>query len=130
MGRDFRKIRAWQLADDLAVELYRITESFPKHEIYGLTSQLRRAVVSVPANIAEGAARGHKKEYVQFINIARGSLAETDYYIHLALRLDYLDVETHERLSNQIRTTASLVFGLYEAVKKEVIPSPRSQVRS
>ena len=110
------------------MELYKITESFPKHEIYGLTSQLRRAAVSVPANIAEGAARGHKREYIQFINIARGSLAETDYYIHLAMRLSYIDVETHQRLSEQIRITASLVFGLYEAVKKEVRSSPRSQV--
>ncbi len=84
MGRDFKNIKAWQYADDLAVLAYSKTRSFPKEELYGITSQLRRAVVSVPANIAEGANREHKKEYLHFLYIARGSMAETEYLLHLS----------------------------------------------
>lgn len=84
MGRDFKKIKAWQYADDLAVLVYSKTKSFPREELYGITSQLRRAAVSVPTNIAEGASREHKKEYVHFLYIARGSIAETEYLLHLA----------------------------------------------
>ena len=120
VGRDFRKIRAWQLADDLTIEVYKATQSFPKHELYGLTSQLRRAASSVPANIAEGAARGHKKEYVQFLNIARGSLAETDYFLHLAQRLEYLRAEDHGNIVAMLNQTAGVLYGLLESVKKEL----------
>lgn len=119
MARDYRKIKAWQVADDLAVEIYQVTHAFPKHEVYGLTSQLRRAAVSVPANIAEGSARSHHKEYLQFINIARGSLAEVDYYLHLAFRLTYLNDAAHARLSKQAHEAASILFGLYQAVKND-----------
>ena len=120
MGRDFRKIRAWQIADDLTVEVYRATESFPKHELYGLTSQLRRAVSSVPANIAEGAARGHKKEYMQFLIIARGSLAETDYFLHLARRLEYLSAGDHGNIAVMLNQAAGALYGLLESVRKEL----------
>jgi four helix bundle protein len=75
--RDYRKIDAWRLADDLTVFIYRKTGSFPREEIYGLTSQLRRASYSVPANIVDGATRDSKKDYLHFLYIARGSLSET-----------------------------------------------------
>jgi four helix bundle protein len=74
--RDHTKLRAYQLADELAVQVYRITASFPKSEIYGLTSQMRRAAVSVPSNIVEGCARESQVEYVRFLEIAFGSLRE------------------------------------------------------
>jgi four helix bundle protein len=120
MGRDFRKIKAWQIADDLTIEVYKATKSFPKHELYGLTSQLRRAASSVPANIAEGAARGYKKEYVQFLNIARGSLAETDYFLHLARRLEYLSADDHVTITAMLNQAAGVLYGLLESVKKEI----------
>ncbi len=85
MGRDFKKILTWQRADDLVVRIYEITQNFPKEELYGLTSQLRRAAVSVPANIVEGSSRGHKREYLQFLYIAKSSLAEVEYYLHLSI---------------------------------------------
>src|SRR4029079_12676811 len=85
--RDYTKIEAWRLADDLTVAVYECTRSFPREEIYGLTSQLRRAAYSVPANIVEGASRESKKDYLHFLYIARGSLSETQYFIHLAGRL-------------------------------------------
>jgi four helix bundle protein len=88
--RDFRKIKAWALADDLAVAVYEVSKSFPREEIYGITSQIRRAASSVAANIVEGASRESAKDYAHFLQIARGSLAETQYFLHLAKRLGYL----------------------------------------
>jgi four helix bundle protein len=70
MGRDFKNIKAWQYADDLCVLIYARTQQFPKEELYGVTSQLRRAAISVPANIAEGASREHNCEYLHFLYIA------------------------------------------------------------
>ncbi len=87
--RNFKNIKAFQLSDNLVVEVYKVTKYFPKEELYGLTSQLRRASLSVPTNIAEGASRQHKRDYLNFLYIARGSLAETEYLLHLANRLGY-----------------------------------------
>ncbi len=120
MGRDYRKIKAWQMADDLTVEVYGITRSFPKEEIYGLTSQLRRAISSVPANIVEGATRLHGKEYVQFLNIAKGSLAEADYFLHLAHRLDYMTEEQYSAISAKADELGAVLFGLMQTVKSQV----------
>jgi len=78
---------------DLAVQVYRLASSFPPSEIYRLTAQITRAVASVPANIAEGSARGSRKDYANFLAIAKGSLMETETFLMLALRLDYLTKE-------------------------------------
>ena len=88
--RDHTKLRAFELADDLAVMIYRITSTFPKAEIYGLTSQMRRATVSVPSNIVEGCARESQIEYHRFLEIAFGSLREVSYQFSLAMKLDFL----------------------------------------
>ena len=84
--RDYRKILAWQKADDLTVAVYEATKTFPKNEVYSLTSQLRRAAYSIPANIAERAYRNSRKDYLHFLYMARGSSAETAYFIHLSIR--------------------------------------------
>src|SRR5512138_3703799 len=99
--RDFTKIEAWQLADDLTVAIYETTRTFPKEELYGLTSQIRRAAYSAPANIAEGASRASKRDYLHFLYIARGSLNEANYFIHLSHRLRYLPDGHRELLMNQ-----------------------------
>src|SRR5919198_4620732 len=99
--RDYTKIEAWKLADDLTVAIYERTRSFPKDERYGLTSQLRRASYSVPANIVEGSSRESKKDYLHFLYIARGSLSEVQYFIHLAQRLGYLATQQAEQLTAQ-----------------------------
>lgn len=117
--RDYTKIGAWQKADDLTVAVYEVTRTFPREEIYGLTSQLRRASSSVPANIVEGSARHSKKDYLHFLYIARGSLAETQYFIHLARRLNYLDGTRAEALMVQTRQTFAALHGLVTAVEKE-----------
>lgn len=85
-----RDLIVWQKAMDLVVLVYKLAESFPKEETYRLTSQMTRSVVSVPANIAEGNARGGRKEYAHFLAIAKGSLMETETYVFLAMRLGYL----------------------------------------
>ncbi len=120
--RDYTKIGAWQKADDLTVAIYEVTRLFPREELYGLTSQLRRAAASVAANIVEGSARESKKEYLHFLYIARGSLAEAQYFIHLAKRLDYLDEIKAENLAGQTRHTFAALHGLIAAVEKEAGP--------
>jgi len=118
--RDYTKIVAWQKADDLTVAVYAATKNFPKDEVYALTSQLRRAAYSVPANIVEGAARESKKDYCHFLVIARGSLAETGYFIHLAYRLSYLTADQHRHLTEQTDEAARTLAGLIKAVQSEV----------
>ncbi len=117
--RDYTKIDAWRLADDLTVAVYERTRSFPREEIYGLTSQLRRASYSVPANIVEGSSRESKKDYLHFLYIARGSLSETQYFIHLARRLDYLSLGEADVLHKQAKTAFACLHGLIRAVEKE-----------
>jgi four helix bundle protein len=87
----YRDLEVWKISMQLAREVYQITEGMPKHEIYGLTSQIRRASVSVPANIAEGYGRNHRKEYVQFLGIANGSLKELETLLLLAHDLNYIN---------------------------------------
>lgn len=88
--RDHTKLRAFELADELVILLYQVTREFPKDEIYGLTSQMRRAAVSVPSNIVEGCARERQTEYLRFLEIAFGSLKELHYQYGLATRLGYI----------------------------------------
>ena len=119
MGRNFRNIKAWQHADNLAVSVYSKTKSFPREELYGITSQLRRASVSAPTNIAEGANREHEKEYLNFLYAARGSIAETEYLLHLSRRLGYLNDDEYNKLENLRKEAAKTLQGLITAVKKD-----------
>ena len=99
----YQKLLAWQFADRLAWEAYSLTDDFPRHELYGLTSQLRRAVLSVPLNIVEGHSRNSKNEFRQFLKIALGSLAEVDYLLQFSLKRGYLKKSDYEKVS-EIRT--------------------------
>ena len=117
--RDFRKIKAWMLADDLAVAVYEVSKSFPREEIYGITSQIRRAASSVAANIVEGASRESAKDYAHFLQIARGSLAETQYFLHLAKRLGYLKDSQAGQVEVLAKETFACLHGLILAVRKE-----------
>jgi four helix bundle protein len=117
--RDYTKIEAWKLSDDLTVAVYEATRAFPREELYGLTSQLRRAAYSVPANIAEGSSRESKRDYLHFLYISRGSLSETQYFIHLAQRLGYLNPTDGQRLTAQTKATFACLHGLIKAVERE-----------
>lgn len=117
--RDYTKIIAWQKSDDLTVAIYAATKSFPKDEVYALTSQIRRASYSVPSNIAEGAARDTQKDYLHFLYIARGSLTETRYFVHLSGRLGYLTQEQAVALQEQADGCLRVLAGLIRSVEKE-----------
>src|SRR6266581_8631345 len=117
--RDYIKIEAWKLADDLTVAIYEMTRQFPREEQYGLTSQLRRASYSVPANIAEGSSRGTKRDYLHFLYIARGSLTEAQYFIHLSHRLGYLSAAQIEQFMGRTKQCFACLHGLIQAVEKE-----------
>ena len=88
--KSHKDLKVWQESMTLVVVVYRATEDFPKHEIYGLTSQIRRATVSIPSNIAEGAGRKGNKEFIRFLYIALGSLSEVETQLEIAFRLKYL----------------------------------------
>jgi len=120
--RDFTRIEAWQLADELTVAIYEATRGFPREEAYGLTSQIRRAAYSVPADLAEGASRDSKRDYLHFLHIARGSLAETQYFAHLSGRLGYLAEPDRARLADQARSAFACLHGLIAAVEEEAEP--------
>jgi four helix bundle protein len=91
--RDHRRLRAFDLADQVALETYRLTKSFPKEEVYGLIAQMRRAAVSIPSNIVEGCARESRAEYLRFLEISFGSARELGYQASLAERLGYFGKE-------------------------------------
>jgi four helix bundle protein len=99
--QSYKELIVWQKAMDLVLEVYKISKNFPKDELYSLTNQIRRAVVSVPSNIAEGWGRNSRAEYLHFISIAKGSLAETETQLILACRLQYID-------ELQVKTSLSL----------------------
>ncbi len=112
MEKPHKKLDVWQMAMDLVIEIYRITESFPKEEKYGLSNQLRRAAVSVPSNIAEGAARNTKKEFVNYLHMAQGSLSELDTQLEVAKRLAFLDGKTWENLDRMVHRVDEMLTGL------------------
>jgi four helix bundle protein len=117
--RDYKNIKVYQLADKAVLEIYKLTKDFPKEEQYGLISQLRRAAVSIPTNIAEGASRQHMRDYLNFLYIARGSLAETEYLLHLAYEVGYLKNEEYKKIEDLRVEASKALFGLINVVSKE-----------
>jgi four helix bundle protein len=112
----FRDLIVWQRAYELTFELYRMTKKFPKEEMFGLTSQIRRAAASVPANIAEGYERNHRKEYLQFLFIAKGSLGELDTYLLLARDIGYITSEDFEHVNAKRHETVKMLQGLIKSL--------------
>ena len=100
--RDFRKLKIWQRSHALALDVYRSTGSFPRHEQYGLISQIRRAAASIPANIAEGCGREGDAELLRYLRIAMGSANELEYHLILSHDLKYLQTKAFEHLSNEV----------------------------
>jgi four helix bundle protein len=115
--KSFHELIVWQQAMELTERVYRETAVFPRAEIYGLTSQMRRASVSVPSNIAEGQARNTRGEFVQFLGHAMGSLAELDTQAELARRLSFLSATAHQELSQQIEQVGRLLNGLKRSLR-------------
>ncbi len=115
--RDHTKLRAFELADEVVVLVYRTTAGFPKEESFGLTSQMRRAAVSVPSNIVEGCARDSEAEYLRFLGIAFGSLRELHYQLNLSKRLGFLFNEESSLLEFKIVETEKVLNGLICALR-------------
>ena len=118
MKRAHRDLRAWQQAMSLVEAVYALTSTFPPEERFGLTSQLRRAAVSVPSNIAEGFARNGSKELLQFLAIAGASLSELDTLMELAIRLNY--TSDNENLRKAVDEVSGLVMGLSASIRRKL----------
>jgi four helix bundle protein len=112
MEKPHKRLEAWKQSIELVTEVYRLTESFPNREIYSLTDQIRRAAISVPSNIAEGAARHTKKEFVNYLHMAQGSLSELDTQLEIAKRLCYLEAPLCEKINVQMQRIDKMLTGL------------------
>jgi four helix bundle protein len=117
--RDHTKLRAFELADEVAVFVYRVTAGFPRKELYGLTSQMRRAAVSVPSNIVEGCARDSQADYLRFLYIAFGSLKELHYQLSLSKRLGLLRNQDSSLFEAKIIETEKVLNGLIRALRDD-----------
>jgi len=117
--RDYRKLRAFELADELAIAIYRCTSSFPSDERFGLTSQMRRAGVSIASNIVEGCTRSTHADYLRFLDIAHGSARELDYQISLAKRLGYLEQQNAKDLELKSAETCRVLNALIASLRKQ-----------
>jgi four helix bundle protein len=115
-----RDLKVWQLGMEIAQSVYHLTDTFPDRERFGLISQLRRAVASVPANIAEGNARSSTKEYLRHLSIAVGSLAEVDTFLELAVRLRFEDATTVNKLNDVIAEERRMLRGLQRSLANKL----------
>ena len=116
--QDYRDLRVWQAGMDLVVAVYGVTRTFPAYEQYGLTSQLRRAIVSVPSNIAEGHTREHLGEYLHHLGIARGSLAEAATQLEIARRLAYISEQESNDLEKETRALSRQLLALRNSLRR------------
>lgn len=114
----YKDLIVWQKAIDLSVNIYKVTENFPKEELYGLTSQIRRCCVSIPSNIAEGQRRGHKAEYIQFLRISYGSGAELETQLLIALKIGYLNKKDFESLNDLLEEIMKMLNRLISVLLK------------
>jgi four helix bundle protein len=116
--KGYRKLIVWERAHNFVLEIYRATLNFPKEEMFGITSQLKRAAVSIVANIVEGQAQNTKLQYLQFLNHSSGSLSEVEYYLELVRDLGYISPDLYEKLENQRREIGFLLFQLINSLRR------------
>ncbi len=113
----WRELKVWEKSHELVLEIYKMTSSFPKTEIYGITSQIRRSASSVPSNIVEGQSRNTTKEYLQFLYNARGSLEETRYFLFLSKDLEYIEESEYDYLEQKYGEISKMLNGLIKKLK-------------
>jgi four helix bundle protein len=126
-SRGFKELKVWQSSMDMVTKVYALTKGFPKEELYGLTSQIRRAAVSVPSNIAEGRAKRSTRDYIRFVNIAYGSLAELETQFMIAHNLGYITEEATATLADDFSTLGRMLNGLISGLEKR-LSSPESRI--
>lgn len=116
---NYKELKVWQKAMDLTVEVYKLVKLLPKEETYALSDQIRRAVVSIPSNIAEGQGRNSDKEFIQFLSIARGSLWELETQIEICLRIGYIDQSLATDTNNLIAEISKMLNALSNSLKPQ-----------
>jgi len=126
MEKPHKKLEVWKQSMTLVIEIYRTTEKFPSKEVYGLTNQIRRAAVSVPSNIAEGAARQTRRKFINYLHIAQGSMSELDTQLELANRLGYLNDNSRNSLNEMMEQIDKMLTGLIRHLNKSKEPKVRS----
>lgn len=119
-SRPHRKLDLWQKSVEFVVSVYNVTKSFPPDEKFGLTSQIRRAAGSIPANIAEGAGRRSDKEFIHFLSNAQGSASEVDTHLFVASKLGFLQGNDHEELDRQLDDIGRMITGLTNHLKRKL----------
>ena len=114
--KNYRELDVWERGMDLVEEIYRLTKGFPSQEKFGLTNQIRRAAVSVPANIAEGYGRSHRGDYLRHLSVANGSLMEVETHLIIAGRLKYLNKEQAKKAWDLIQETSKMLTALIKSL--------------
>lgn len=117
--KDFRKLKVWEKSHQLVLDIYKATSFFPKSELYGLTSQVRRSAVSIPSNIAEGSGRGSDADLRRMLQIAFGSASELEYQLLLAFELKFIDKELYAQIDNQITEVKRMLSSLMQKLKAD-----------
>ena len=116
--RDFRELKVWEKAHRLTLDIYQITQSFPREEVYGLQNQMRRAASSVPTNLAEGCGRDTTTELARFLHISMGSLSEVDYQLLLSRDLAYIQGADYDRLLAQLQEVRRMLISYSQKIKQ------------
>lgn len=117
--KSHKDLEVWKRSVDLVTKLYELTKTFPKEELYGITNQIRRAAISIPSNISEGAARHHHKEFQQFLYIALGSLSELETQIIISENLKYTSKTVSENIQNEVTELRKMLIGLIKFTKQD-----------
>ena len=117
--RDFKRLQVWEKSHGLTLKVYDLTSRFPREEVYGLTSQIRRACASIPTNIAEGCGRGSSPDFARFLQIAMGSASETEYLILLARDLKYINASQYLELTDAIVRVKKMLTALLRSIKAD-----------
>jgi four helix bundle protein len=117
--KDFRQLKVWEKSHQLALAIYKETKKFPKEELYGLTSQIRRASMSIPTNIAEGCGRNTDAEFARFLQIAMGSASETEYQLILARDLEFIPKENYEKLHADVEDVKRMLASLLKTIRAD-----------
>ncbi len=115
--KDFRQLKVWERSHQLALTVYKATKEFPKEELYGLTSQIRRSSMSIPTNIAEGCGRFTDPDFARFVQIAMGSASETEYQLILARDLEFLPNDSYEKLQNDVEEVKRMLASLLKTLR-------------
>jgi four helix bundle protein len=117
--KDFRQLKVWEKSHQLALAIYKLTKEFPKEELYGLTSQIRRSSMSIPTNIAEGCGRNTDADFARFLQMAMGSASEAEYQLILAHDLGFLSKDSYEKLHSEVEEVKRMLASLLKTLRAD-----------